>query len=266
VARGRVALAGTGAIGLLAVAETLIALIAPSCAPTEADWHAAAAVVREGFRPGDLIVAAPAWADAILRVQLGDLIPPEVAARMDDERFARVWEISQRGARSPEGRRGEVRADRSAGRLRVRLIERPAPVVTYDFVASWAEARVSQPTTLQRKVVEVDQRLRMALMTQPVPGSTVAIEFPQARLGRVLAIATGLHDTWARKAARGTVTARLTIGERAVDLPETTDDSGWTETRIDTSAEDGRVVPVRLEIRSAAPRDRYFSFAAEARR
>ncbi|HXJ21693.1 MAG TPA: hypothetical protein VMT03_15825 [Polyangia bacterium] len=265
-APGRIALGGTAAVALLAIVETLVALIAPACAPTDADWDAAAAEVRRGFRPGDLIVAAPAWADPILRVHLGDLIPPEVAARMDDDRFPRVWEVSQRGGRSPEGRRGEVRSDRSVGHLRVRLIERPAPTVTYDFVASWREARVSPPAVLQRKVVEVDQRLRMAVMTQPVAGGPVVVEYPHARLGRVLAVATGLHDTWARKAARGTVTARLFIGDRAVDLPETTDDSGWTETRIDTSAEDGRTVPVRLEIRSAAPRERYFSFAAEARR
>ena len=290
--RARAALVATAAVALLALVETAAALIAPSRAPTEADWVAAAAAIREGWKPGDLIVAAPAWADPILRVHLGDLIPPEVAGRMDDERFARVWEVSQRGARSPEGRRapdGAVRIDRSLGRLRVRLIERAAPVVTYDFVARWDEARLARrgadwttvacpmsgarmacpgpwPTMLERKVVEVDQRLRVALMTEPVPGGTVVIEFPQARLGRVLAVATGLHDTWARKAARGTVTARLVIGQRAVALPETTDDTGWSETRVDTGAEDGQVVPVRLEITSAAPRERYFSFAAEARR
>jgi hypothetical protein len=276
-APGRLALAGTAAVALLAVIETAVALVAPSLAPTDADWAAAAASVREGWRPGDLIVAAPAWADSILRVHLGDLIPPEVAARMDDERFARVWEVSQRGARSPEGRRGQnltVRSDRSFGHLRVRLLERAAPAVTYDFVAGWREARVTRrdaagatwPAALEHKIVEVDQRLRLALMTQPVAGGTVVVEFPQARLGRVLAVATGLHDTWARKAARGTVAARVFVGERAVDLPETTDDSGWVETRIDTGAEDGRVVPVRLEITSAAPRERYFAFAAEARR
>ncbi len=274
---------------LIALGETLVALVAPSRAPTDADWAAAAVAVREGFRPGDLIVCAPAWADPILRVYVGDLMPPEVAARMDDQRFARVWEVSQRGARSPEGRRGQVRLDRSFGHLRVRLIERDAPAIAYDFVAQWSEARLARreaggatvpcpmmgarmvcpgtwSATLERKVVEVDQRLRLALMTEPIPGGTVVVEFPQARLGRVLVVATGLHDTWARKAARGTVAARLFIGARAVDLPETTDDSGWTETAVDTAAEDGRVVPVRLEITSAAPRERYFSFAAEARR
>ncbi len=255
---------------VIAVGETLVALIAPSRAPTDHDWTEAAAAVREGFRPGDLIVAAPAWADPILRVHLGDLIPPEMAARMDDQRFPRVWEVSQRGARSPEGERGQVRADRTFGHLRVRLVERPAPAVTYDFVAHWTDAGLDPPAAggrrLERKIVEVDQRLRLAIMTEPVGGRPVAITFPAVPLGRELAIATGLHDTWMRKAAQGTVQARLLVGDRAVDLPETTNDSAWTETRVDTSAEDGRTLPVRLEIRSAAPLDRFFAFAAEARR
>ena len=78
-------------------------------------------------------------------------------------------------------------------------------------------------------------------------------------------IATGLHDTWMRKAARGTVAARLTVGDQTTALPLTTDDSGWTRTRVDTSARAGQTLPVRLEITSDNPYDRFFAFAAEAR-
>ena len=46
----------------------------------------------------------------------------------------------------------------------------------------------------------------------------------------------------------------------------TSDDSGWTRTRIDTTARAGQTVPVTLELTSAAPYDRFFAFAAEARR
>jgi hypothetical protein len=276
-------------IALLAVVETTVALVAPSRAPTDADWTAAAAAVRAGFRPGDLIVAAPAWADPILRVQLGDLIPPELAARMDDDRFARVWEVSQRGAEAAAAAGGTIVTDQRFGRLRVRLIERPAEIVTYDFVAHWADAQVSRrdargaviPCTLagdrivcpgpgnnslRRQLVEVDQKLREALLTEPVSGAVVVIEFTAVPLGRALVIATGLHDTWMRKAARGTVEARLIVGEQTTELPVTSDDSGWTRTRIDTAARAGQTVPVRLELSSAAPYDRFFAFAAEARR
>ena len=277
------------AVSLLAVVETTVALVAPSRAPTDADWSAAAAAVRIGFRPGDLIVAAPAWADPILRVQLGDLIPSEIAARMDDDRFARVWEVSQRGAQAAAATGGTITSDERFGRLRVRLIDRPAEIVTYDFVARWADAHVSRRdalgavvnctvagdrivcpapgnNSLHRQLVEVDQKLREALLTEPVAGAAVVMEFPAVPLGRALVIATGLHDMWMRKAARGTVEARLTVGDQTTALPVTSDDSGWTRTRIDTAAHAGQTVPVRLEITSAAPSDRFFAFAAEARR
>ena len=69
-----------------------------------------------------------------------------------------------------------------------------------------------------------------------------------------------------RKAARGTVEARFTVGDQTTELPVTSDDSGWTRTRIDTTARAGQTVPVRLELTSTAPSDRFFAFAAEARR
>ena len=276
-------------VSLLAVVETTVALVAPSRAPTDADWAAAAIAVRAGFRPGDLIVAAPAWADPILRVQLGDLIPPELAARMDDDRFARVWEVSQRGAQAPAAVGGTTRVDERFGRLRVRLVERPAEIVTYDFVAHWADAHVYRRdargavvactlagerivcpapgnNSLHRQLVEVDQKLREALLIEPVAGAAVVIEFPAVPLGRALVIATGLHDTWMRKAARGTVESRLTVGEQTTELPVTSDDSGWMRTRIDTTARAGQTLPVTLELTSAAPYERFFAFAAEARR
>jgi hypothetical protein len=289
VGRRHLMLGAAVVVSLLAVVETTAALVAPFRAPTDADWAAAAAAVRAGFRAGDLIVAAPAWADPILRVQLGDLIPPEIAARMDDDRFARVWEVSQRGAQAPAAAGGTTTVDQRFGRLRVRLVERPAEIVSYDFVAHWADAHVSRRdaagnvvacalagerivcpapgnNSLHRQLVEVDQKLREALLAEPVAGAAVVIEFSAVPLGRALVIATGLHDTWMRKAARGTVEARLTVGEQTTELPVTGDDSGWMRTRIDTTARAGQTVPVKLEITSAAPYDRLFAFAAEARR
>ena len=53
---------------------------------------------------GDLIVFAPAWVDPVGRLHLGDLIPIEMAARMDADRYGTIWELSIRGARAPETR------------------------------------------------------------------------------------------------------------------------------------------------------------------
>jgi hypothetical protein len=283
----RAALLAVAAVSLLAVVETAVALIAPTRAPSDADWHAAAAEVRAGFRPGDLVVAAPSWADSILRVHLGDLIPVEVAGRMDDERFGRVWEVSQRGARAQEAR-GQVISERRAGRLTVRLLERPAAVVGYDFVARWSDARVSRRTNLgadvdcentgdriqcpgvgynfvRPQMVEVAQRVRRALLAQPVSQATVVVEYPLIQLGRTLVLATGLHNTWMRKEASGPVDVRVVVGTE-VDVSFTTrNEDGWAVRRIDTSARAGKLAVVRFEITSPEPYARHFAFAAEVR-
>jgi hypothetical protein len=284
----RVAVGGALAIALLAIVETGNALVAPSRAPKDADWAAAEQAVRAGWRPGDLIVAAPAWADPILRVHLGDVIPAAVAGRLDDERFARVWEVSQRGARAPEAGRGAVALERRFGALTVRLVERPAARVSYDFVDRWTDARVTREQLgrppipcprggdrfqcpdvtfnyVRRQIVEVDTRLRQALLAQPVGGAAVVIEYPAVPLGRELVIATGLHDVWMRKAARGQVDLRVIVGGQPAASVTTANESGWLVTHVDTTARAGQLLPVRFEIRSAAPYARHFALAAEAR-
>jgi len=284
----RAGLAVLAAIVLLAVVETASALVAPYRAPTDADWRAAAGVVRAGFRPGDLIVAAPAWADPILRVHLGDLIPVEVAGRLDDERFGRVWEVSQRGAHAPASARGDVAAERRFGALTVRRIERAPASVDYDFVARWADAHVSRlaqggaavdcalagdriqcpdvPSNfVRRQLVEVDTRLRVALLAQPVGQATVVIEYPAVRLGRDLVVATGLSNVWMRKEAQGPVDLRVAVGGATERTFTTRNDDGWAVHHIDTSARLGQVAAVRFEITSPAPHARLFALAAEAR-
>ncbi len=284
----RAGVAALAVVALLALVETATAIVAPYRAPTDEDWRAAAREVRAGFRPGDLIVAAPAWADSILRVHLGDLIPVEVAGRLDDDRFARVWEVSQRGARAAAAARGSVVAERRFGALTVRRVERPAPAVSYDFVARWADARVTRRRPdgasvdcplagdrfqcpdigfnfVRRQLVEVDTRLRVALLAQPVAQATVVIEYPAARLGRNLIVATGLHNVWMRKEAAGKVDLRVVI-DGVVDTTFTTgNDDGWALHRFDTSARAGQTAAVRFEITSPAPYQRHFALAAEAR-
>jgi hypothetical protein len=276
-------------IVLLALVETAVALIAPGRAPTQADWHEAARQVRAGFQPGDLVVTAPAWADQILRVHLGDLIPDDVAGRLDDDRFGRVWEISQRGASAPEAGRGTVVLQRQIGRLTLRRVERAPETVDYDFVARWADAKVSRRDTfgpgvtcrntgeriqcpdvgynfVRRQIVEVDTRLRAALLAQPVPNAAVVVEFSQVPLGRSLVLGAGLHNVWMRKEAAGPVDIRVVVGDR-IDVTYTIrNEDGWKRERIDTSELARQIVPVRFEITSPSPYARHFAFAAEARR
>src|SRR3954467_3845068 len=104
----RTSAAVAAAVLVLALVETGSAIVAPFRAPSDEDWKAAAAVVRAGFRPGDLIVAAPAWADPVMRMHLGDLVPVKMAARLDSARYGRIWVIGQRGARADETRGAAV--------------------------------------------------------------------------------------------------------------------------------------------------------------
>jgi hypothetical protein len=273
---------------ILAIVETSVALVAPALAPKDEDWQAAAREVRAGFRSGDLIVAAPTWADAIMRMHLGDLVPRDVAARFDDARFGRVWEISQRGAHAPEAR-GTMALKKQFGALTLRRLERPAAAITYDFLQRWTEARVGRVQAggvevpcpwagdrfqcpdigfnfVRLQTVEVDTTIHRGLLAQPVEGATTVIEYKGVTLGRELVVATGLHDVWQRKAGQGIVNLRVLAGGAPQATIVATNDSGWQLTHIDTTASAGRVVDVRFEITSPNAYQRHFVLAAEARR
>jgi hypothetical protein len=300
---------GAAAIAALAIVEIAQALVAPGRAPTEADWRAAAAQVRAGFRTGDLIVAAPDWADPVLRLHLGDLLPIPVAARMDDARYGRIWEIGQRGAHVVEpgasagaevgsgAAPGRVALEARFGALTVRRIERPAAAVTFDFLERWREGTVGSRgpggtlapcawttdrfacgdgTTVHRELVEVDTRIRRALLAPPPAGAeSLVITFEAVPLGRTLAVAAGLHDVWARKLGAGTVRFQVFVGATRVHDVEIGNRSGWAVHEIDTrevgapgagaGAGPGHTATVRFEISSARPQFRHFAFAAEAR-
>jgi hypothetical protein len=284
----RLAIAGAVAIACLALVESATALIAPFKAPSNNDWHGVARAVRADFHPGDLIVAAPAWSDPVMRMHLGDLIPVTTALRLDAAPFGRVWEITQRGAQAPEATPGVVTFEQRFGALTVRRTERRPATVNYDFVARWADASVSRvdraglaipcvknPDRIQcpdiswnfvrKQTVEVDTQLHLGLLAQPVGGARVVVEYPAVLLGREIALATGLHDVWMRKAARGTVDIQVVINGHPSWKVTTSNRSGWLITHVDTSALTGQTVPVRFEITSPAPYARHFVFAAEAR-
>lgn len=276
-----------GAVVLvLALFETAQAVLAPSLAPTDADWNAAAAAVREQFVEGDLVVAAPAWADPVMRMHLGPLVSMGMATRLDDARYGRVWEISQKGETAPEAH-GTERYNARFGNLTVRRIEREPAKLTFDFVEQWQQARVSRvgasgsvacaplPDRIQcpdiafnwvrPAVLEFDFGLRRALYAQPVAGATVAIEFDDVPLGRTLAVGVGLHHVWLRKAGAGSVTLNVIVGGRSLAHLTVDNRSPWQPVSVPTAAFAGQRQVVRFEITSDNPFSRHFGFAAEAR-
>jgi antitoxin (DNA-binding transcriptional repressor) of toxin-antitoxin stability system len=286
--RRRLAAVAAGTIVLLALYETASALIAPLRAPSDADWAAAASAVRAQFKPGDLIVAAPAWADPVMRLHLGDLVPVAVAARMDAARYGRIWVVSQRGASAEDAAGATVAGESRHGPLLVRRYERRPATVSYDFLAQWPRARVvrAEPgrgeipcqrladrfqcpkigfNFVKPDLLEIGTTLRNALYTQPVGGAAVVVEYAAVPLGRELAVGAGLHHVWLRKYGDGVVKLRVLVDGREVGRTEASNRSGWRVDHFDTSALAGRSGTVRFEITSDKPFSRHFGFAAEAR-
>ena len=274
------------AIALLALVETVNAFVAPSRAPTDKDWAAAAAKVRAGFQPGDLIVASPAWADPLMRQQLGDLVPMPVAGRMDAVRYGRIWEISQRGARAADTAGATVAETSRFGALTLRRWQKRAAQVTFDFLTEWHRAEVSviNPDgaevpcgaaenrfqclggmVLKPELLEMDFTLRNGLGVEPTARSTLAVEYPEVSLGSELSVASGLHSVWLRKLGDGKVNLRVLVDGRELGAVVASSSSGWGLKTFDTSALAGRTGKVRFEITVDKSNGRHFGFAAEAR-
>jgi hypothetical protein len=283
-------LAAVCALGivLLALVETANALLAPLAAPSDGDWRKAAAKVRAGFRPGDLIVTAPAWADPLLRQHLGDLIPLPVAGRMDAARYGRIWEISQRGATAPEV--ADARAEETGrhGRLTVRRYQREPAHVLFDFVADWNRATVSRNlgggqvnfcsplgdrfqcpdvpgSPIKPDLLEIDTTPHWALGFPMVGSATTVLEYDRVPLGRELAVGVGLHNVWLRKAGKGIVSVRVLVAGRELASLQAGSMTGWTLRKLDTAGLAGQTATVRFEITANDPNSRHLALAAEAR-
>lgn len=282
------------AVPILAVVETVSALLGPLRAPADADWQATSTRVRKDWKPGDFLVAAPAWSDPVMRLHFGDLMTLEQIARLDLARFGRIWEISQRDGRDDDVRRGRTMGTEfRSGALTVRRWDRPPATLVTDFVAVWASARVSrvraagpavpcQPSpdrvscpgagfeSMQPKYLEMDYHMRRSLHFQPTlipgaPAAHVAVEYPGARLGRELVVGAGLANAWWREVSDGTVLLKVSIDGVPLGQIESQNRSGWMVKHFDTGAFVGHPGLLRFDLLSAKPYGRQFGFAAEAR-
>lgn len=250
-------------VALLALIETAQALLGPGREASEADWKAAAAEVRAGFHPGDLIVFAPYWADQTGRMHLGDLVTVEMAGRADADRYGRIWEVAIRGARAPETRDLVPVRRGQHGRVTVALYQKPAVQIAYDFTTAFSQARVSPGTRAEPRTLEIDYQPRRGLLTPVERGRTTTIEYPDVPLGRTLVGYTGLHDYYSRKRADGPVDFKVFIdGEEKLAVRHGNDD-GWRRFSVETKP---GLHTVRFEVSAKDPAFRTFGFHAEARR
>jgi hypothetical protein len=229
--------------------------------PGDAAWRAAADRVRAGYRPGDLIVFAPAWIDPVGRLQLGDLISIDAAARMDAARYGRIWELAIRGARSPDTAGLAPAWAQSDGGVAVRFYDRAPAIVEGDVLDRFATATTSGPRpTLE--LAEVGFAPHRCLQISPAPGAPARIVFPGFPLGRELVGYVGIADVFTRRDVRSPGRLEVELAGQIIASAAPGVDDGWV--RFAAATTPG---PADLTfIVRAADAGRRICFAAEARR
>jgi hypothetical protein len=230
--------------------------------PGDKAWAKAADIVRAAHQPGDLIVFAPDWVDPVGRLHLGDLIPLDMAARMDAARYARIWELSIRGARSPDTAGLTPLESQELGGITIRAYKREPVTVVSDVRDALATARVEGPARPTLELTEVGFTPRRCIQVVPPAKGTVRITFPQLALGTELVGYVGLADIFTRRSPRGPGTLAVEIAGAQVAKVTAGVDDGWVRFAAPTTPGPADITIIA----SAADPNRLICFAAEARR
>jgi hypothetical protein len=237
-------------------------------APDEREWRALSAALRAAHQPGDLVTFAPGWIDPLGRRYLGDLIPLEMAGRMDAARYAVLWEVAEGGARAPDTAGLEPDRTQDFGRLSLRRYRRrPAAVVT-DFAGALPGAQVSGRAAGRPEVrlEEVGFAPHRCVVVVPQPGQTVRISYPAAALGTQLVGYVGLADVFTRRDVRDPGRLVVSVDGRALADVTAGVDDGWVRFAAPTQPRAAAAVEFAATAVGPRARDRRICFAAEARR
>jgi hypothetical protein len=262
--------AAAPAILLAAVALWEIVAVgrASARAASPEDWRALSAALRQRRRsPEELIVFAPSWIDPLGRQALGDLIPIDMAARMDAARYPVIWEAALEGARASETRGLEPVSTERFGRLVLRRYQQAPALVVTDFVAAFDRAAVAgrsvgKPTV---SVEEVGFEPHRCVRVTPQPDGTATITYRAVALGRELVGYVGLADVFTRRDIRDPARLVVTIDGAPVADVQVGVDDGWMRFAARTQAHAAEVTFAATALGPGA-RDRRVCFAAEARR
>jgi hypothetical protein len=250
---------------LLLVGVALWEVCAARCdadgVPGDEAWERAAQVVRADLRPGDLIVFAPDWVDPVGRLHLGDRISLEMAGRMDAARYARIWELSIRGARAPETGSLVAAFERVEGGVTVRRYERAPVEVVSDVRDRVSEAKIGGGHA-SLELAEVGFAPHRCVQVTPAPGQPVRLTFPQLPLGTTLVGYVGLADVFTRRDIRAPGKLEVELGGRVIASATPGVDDGWV--RFEAATQPG-AADVTFVASADAPQ-RQICFAAEARR
>ncbi|HTL32636.1 MAG TPA: hypothetical protein VL326_05910 [Kofleriaceae bacterium] len=231
--------------------------------PGDDAWDHAEELVRAGYQPGDLIVFAPPWNDPVGRLHLGDLIPVEMAARMDAAKYGRIWELSIRDEHAPEVAGLKPAKSATVGGVTVSLYTREPAIVVSDLKSAMATMKVEGGMRPSLEVAaEVGFEPHQCLQLTPSPNQPVRITFPQLQLGSQLVAYVGLADVFTRRDIRAPGSFAIEIGGKQVASANPGVDDGWMRLSAPTTPGPADVT----FIASATTGQRLICFMAEARK
>jgi len=286
----------------LAVFELVAHPLIRAAIPSDESWEAASAFVRARYEPTDRIVAAPSWADPIVRHHLGDLLSLRMAAPSDLAGIDRIWEIGIRGATTREE---QPALDEDFDGVHVRLWPVPTDRVLYDFVENIEGALVELvaegsaevcprtsarpargglghgPMTPAERFVcdprrpwlwvgptvlqDLELQPRRCIWQHPAGTDPVRVTFPDAALGERLVIRGGIDYNSERRRVHGPVTLRVWVDDRLVGELVHHDGDGWSGIDVDTSGLGLERAEVRFETTAEDPSARLFCWSASTR-
>ncbi len=250
--------------GLL-VAVALWEVLATRCdatsVPDDDAWERAAQLVRAQHRPGDLVVFAPRWVDPVGRLHLGDLISLDDAGRMDADKYARIWELSIRGAHAAEVAQ-LAPAFEQTGDVTVRRYDQTPVHVVADVRAHVAEA--TPRNTASAAFVEVGFEPHDCIVVTARPNIATRVTFPDLPLGHTLVGYVGIPDVFERRDYRDPGTLAVEIAGATVATATAGVDDGWVRFVAPTQPGSADVTFVATAT-GRADQHRRLCFAAEAR-
>ena len=246
---------GTLLVGI-AIWEILATRCDATSVPDDAAWERASAVVRAHYQPGDLIVFEPKWIDPVGRYHLGDLIPIDMAARMDDAHYARTWELSIRDAHDPELAKYRPELDQTVDGIEIKLVHRQPEGLLADVRDLLPKAKLDNAMAVL-ELAEVGFEPHRCIQVVPSPNTPARMTFTLPA-GKLVGYA-GLADVFTRRDIRVPATLEVEVAGKTLTSKSLGVDDGWV--RFETPVPAGEVTFVA----KATTPQRLVCFAAEVR-
>ncbi len=259
--------------------------------PDAADWQQAAAVVRQGYKPGDIVTFAPAWAQEGAPLFSGlDTVTAETVDPYVLRKHPRVWVVASLAGRGEALPQGFTRvAHHEFARMDVSLYASPPGELRYDFLERLSEGRVTRIYPHRREecqnyrnqrwycggvhdwqyvgraVRDIASAVREVIWMHPLDrGQRLELRYAGVPLAGRLVIHYGYTQRAVEDGGGKPVTFSVRLGDRVVfERSLETDRAGWFEQEIDVSRFGGADTDVTFSVVTPDFKLREFCFTAD---